>query len=111
MKAIYLLLMVLLLALIPQTLGQGEVELEIALDSTVTLHELGLITINETFTVSNPTSSPVEMPTLHLLMPSEYFGKITATNIDGPVEMILTITNSSRGTILSAFHMSQLLLP
>ncbi len=103
--------MVLLLALIPQTLGQGEVELEIALDSTVTLHELGLITINETFTVSNPTSSPVEMPTLHLLMPSEYFGKITATNIDGPVEMILTITNSSRGTILSAFHMSQLLLP
>ena len=103
--------MVLLLALIPQTLGQGEVELEIALDSTVTLHELGLITINETFTVSNPTSSPVEMPTLHLLMPSEYFGKITATNIDGPVEMILTITNSSRGTILSAFHMSQLSLP
>ena len=103
--------MVLLLALIPQTLGQGEVELEIALDSTVTLHELGLITINETFTVSNPTSSTVEMPTLHLLMPSEYFGKITATNIDGPVEMILTITNSSRGTILSAFHMSQLSLP
>ncbi len=103
--------MVLLLALIPQALGQGEVELEIALDSTVTLHELGLITINETFTVSNPTSSPVEMPTLHLLMPSEYFGKITATNIDGPVEMILTITNSSRGTILSAFHMSQLSLP
>ena len=103
--------MVLLLALIPQTLGQGEVELEIALDSTVTLHELGLITINETFTVSNPTSAPVEMPTLHLLMPSEYFGKITATNIDGPVEMILTITNSSRGTILSAFHMSQLSLP
>lgn len=103
--------MVLLLALIPQTLGQGEVELEIALDSTVTLHELGLITINETFTVTNPTSSPVEMPTLHLLMPSEYFGKITATNIDGPVEMILTITNSSRGTILSAFHMSQLSLP
>ncbi|MEE9283935.1 MAG: hypothetical protein V3U49_07685 [Nitrososphaerales archaeon] len=111
MKAIYLLLMVLLLALIPQTLGQSEVELEIALESTVTLHELGLITINETFTVSNPTSSPVEMPTLHLLMPSEYFGKITATNIDGPVEMILTITNSSRGTILSAFHMSQLSLP
>ncbi len=103
--------MVLLLALIPQTLGQGEVELEIALDSTVTLHGLGLITINETFTVSNPTSSPVEMPTLHLLMPSEYFGKITATKIDGPVEMILTITNSSRGTILSAFHMSQLSLP
>ncbi len=103
--------MVLLLALIPQTLGQSEVELEIALESTVTLHELGLITINETFTVSNPTSSPVEMPTLHLLMPSEYFGKITATNIDGPVEMILTITNSSRGTILSAFHMSQLSLP
>ena len=102
LKAVYLLLMFLLLALIPHALGQSEGELEISLDSTVTLHELGLITLNETFTVTNPTSAPLEMPGLHLLLPSEYFGKITATNIEGPLEMILSITNSSRGTILSA---------
>lgn len=111
LKAIYLLLMVLLLTLIPQTLGQSEGDLGIVLDSTVTLHELGLITINETFTITNPTSSPWVMPTLHLMLPSEYFGKITATNIEGPVEMILTISNSSRGTILSATHGGQLSVP
>ena len=91
-------ILILLLSLIPYATGQQSNDLNISLDSTITVSEFGLVIVNETFTVTNPTSLPISLPTLSVTLPPEYFSKIVASDIAAPIDMTPTISNSSDET-------------
>ncbi|MBM3897883.1 MAG: hypothetical protein FJ358_05090 [Thaumarchaeota archaeon] len=64
-------------------LSQG---LEISLENNPYVGDLGSISMNETFSVYNPTESAISLPSLTLNLPSEYDQKILDVIVSGPTD-------------------------
>jgi nitrogen regulatory protein PII-like uncharacterized protein len=66
--------------------------LEFSLENNPFIGDLGSISMNETFSVQNPTASAISLPPLTLNLPSEYDQKILDVIVSGPIDFSHTVS-------------------
>jgi hypothetical protein len=66
-------------------------DLQVALLNNVMVGEFGGVFLNETFSVYNPTTSPISLPSLILNLPQEYNQKVADVLVTGPVSFSHTV--------------------